>query len=350
MKKFAIIILGLALTAASCDINSLFDLGSAGVRGVLKSEDNAQTFLPANGGNVTNNISANVLVFEPGNPETLYLGYSGGLYKSEDAAKTWKHILSGLNTYDIGIDPFHPNILYAAGISGQNGKIVKSTDSGTSWTDIYNEPSKSNAVLSIAVSRVNSSMILAGLTNGEIIRSQDSGNTWQATKDFSDRLVQIKFGSNGTAYALAVHKGLQKSTDFGLTWTGGSNVLSNQTISTVGESISSVSAFYDLALDSKQPGVVYLGTEQGLYRTVDDGVSWSPLALPVKNASLKVTAVAVDPINSNDVLVAIASTIFKSVNGGITWETRVLPTNNGVKRILINPLSTNVIYLGMGSN
>lgn len=353
MKKFLILLLGLSLTAASCNLaTGEFDFGVSGPRGVLKSEDNGVSFRFANNlsrGNI-NNITANSLVLDSGNPDVLYLAASNGIYKSEDAAKSWRYILSGIGVADIGTDPYQSNIVFAAGITGSNGKIIKSLDGGISWVDIYTEPSKNNTVLAIAVSPGNSSVVLAGLNSGEIIRSVDGGHTWQASRDFADRIIRIKFGPSGSAYALTAHSGVARSEDQGLTWTSISGLLSSDTINSSNQSPTSVTVFYDLALDKRQPGVLYLGTQQGLFRTVNDGASWSFLALPLKNASLRTSAVAANPSNSNDLFAAVASTIFKSSNGGVTWETKRLPTGSGVRSILINPQTSNLIYLGLGSS
>lgn len=353
MRKFLILILGLSLTAASCDITGgLFDLGGGGVKGVLKSEDNGETFNAANvlqkRGDI-NSTTVNSMVFDSGNPDVLYIGASNGIYKSDDAAKTWRYILSGISVADVAVDQYQANILFAAGISGTNGKIIKSLDGGTSWVDVYTEPSKNNAVLSIAISRTNSSIIIAGLNTGEIIRSTDGGHAWQAIKNLSDKVVKIRFGSNNTAYALTVKNGISRSIDVGVTWASISNMLSGNVFSNSNQQISSVTAFYDLALDQRQSGVLYLGTEQGLFRTVNDGGSWALISLPVKNAALRATAVAVNPSNSNNIFTTVASTLFKSVNGGLTWETKVLPTGQGVRVIQINPQSGNLIFLGIGA-
>lgn len=204
-------------------------------------------------------------------------------------------------------------------------------------------------MLSIAISRTNSSIIIAGLNTGEIIRSTDGGHAWQAIKNLSDKVVKIRFGSNNTAYALTVKNGISRSIDVGVTWASISNMLSGNVFSNSNQQISSVTAFYDLALDQRQSGVLYLGTEQGLFRTVNDGGSWALISLPVKNAALRATAVAVNPSNSNNIFTTVASTLFKSVNGGLTWETKVLPTGQGVRVIQINPQSGNLIFLGIGA-
>lgn len=351
-KKFLILILGLSLTAASCDlVNGIFDFGGGGAQGVFKSEDSGETFRPAEvmakKGDIST-VTANALVFDTGNSSVLYLAASSGIYKSDDGAKTWRYILSGIAAADIAIDPFQANNLYASGIVGTNGKIIKSLDGGTSWVDIYTEPSKNNTVLAIAVSQTNPSLVLAGLNSGQIIRSTDGGHAWQATTDFADRIIQIKFSSSGTVYALTARKGVEKSSDQGSSWSSVSNSFTTDNLGSRNRTSVSAGAFYDLALDKRQSGVLYLGTDQGLFRTVNDGASWAFLSLPVRSSSTRVHAVAVNPSNSNNLFVAVSSTIFKSLNGGVSWETKVLPTNAGIRSILVDPQSNNNIYAGMG--
>lgn len=352
VKKFIILILGLSFIAASCDITGgLLDLGG-GVRGILKSEDNAETYNPANAlqnkGDISG-VSVNSLSFDTSNPDILYLGSSQGLYKSEDAAKSWRYILSGIGVTNMVVDPYQSNIIYAAGIVGQNGKIIKSLDGGISWVDIFTEPSKNNTVTALAINPGNSSVVLAGLTTGEIIRSSDGGHTWQAVRDFADKIMEIKFGTNGSAYALTFTKGLQKSTDQGTNWNPITKSLTNDNLFNQNQAVSSVAAFFDLALDKRQAGVLYLGTQQGLFRTVNDGNTWSVISLPQKNASLRVSAASVNPNNSNNILAAVGSIMLKSINGGVSWETKVLPIGGEVRTILINSQSNNLIYLGLGS-
>lgn len=352
MKKFFILILAFPLLAASCDITGgLFDIGS-GVRGVFRSEDGADSFHTANKLTTKGDISSasiNSLAFDPQNPDIIYAAAAGGIYKSDNGAGSWHYILSGIAGSDIATDPVNKDVVYASGLAQTNGKIIKSLDAGTSWVDVYSEPSKNNSVTTVAVARGNSSVILAGLASGEIIRSFDAGHTWQSTKAFGDKIMRVRFGPSGTAYALTLHNGVYKSPDLGVTWTQTSTTLTTSSISSSNSGTVTASAFYDLALDRRQAGVVYLGSQQGVFRTVNDGKDWAFLKLPLKDASLRASAVAVDPNNSNILYVAVASTIFKSLNGAVTWETKILPTSSEVHTILINPQSSNVLYLGLGT-
>lgn len=351
MKKVLILLLGVSMMAASCDFVNLILGSPTGTRGVFKSADNAETFRPAMNlakGDLTG-VSVNSLAFDTANPEIIYMTGPSGVYKTENGAASWRYILSGLAGARVVVDPKEPKIVYAVGLVGQNGKIIKSFDGGVSWVDIYNEPSKNNPVLALDVSKSNSAVLVAGLANGEIIRSVDAGQTWQSSRDFADRVLSLEFALSGDLYALTLVKGLFRSADNGVNWSEASGALATVSLDIIGQSAGVVSKFDYLALDKRQPGVLYLGTDQGLYRSVNNGAFWSSMPLPVKNTALRVTTAAVNPGNSNQMLVAVGNTIFKSVNGGVTWETKVLNTGAEIKQIIINPQSTNIMYLGIGN-
>jgi photosystem II stability/assembly factor-like uncharacterized protein len=346
MQKVIILVLGLSLTAASCNILG----GGSGSKGALKSDDAGKNFVAANTIAEKKNISGvsvNVLTFDSSNPDVIYLGSSSGIFKTEDGAATWRQILTGIAVSDIASDPVKSNTIYAVGLAGRNGKIIKSPDGGSTWADIYTEPSRSDTVTTVAVSKANSRIVLAGLSTGEIIRSTDEGQTWQVVTDLQDPVFRIRFYNTSSAYALGLTKGLNKSSDQGSNWSG---LPVSDLQLPAGSAVSSVRRYLDLAFDQKLSGVIFTATEQGLLRTVDDGVTWSVMYLPVRDASLKVTAVAVNPNDSNGLFITIGSTLFKSANGGVTWETVKLPSNQTVRQILINPTTPNVIYLGLGDN
>lgn len=352
MKKFLILILGLSLSAASCNIlDDLFNV-NPGTRGVFKSEDNGVTYHTANllqKKGTIDGVSVVDLMFDPLDLKTLYLGSSNGLYKTSDSAASWKYILSGISIRDLDIDQINSKIIYVAGQSSGNGKIIKSIDAGASWIDIYTEPSKSNSVVNVEVSASNSFVVYATLGTGELIRSTDSGITWQAMKNFEDKPIKIITTYGNILYILTAQKGLYKSIDQGLTWTQVSKSLTDTNIisSFINNDSITVNSFYDFSVDSKQYGVIYLACDQGLLRTVNDGGTWSLLKLPVKSSPIKVNTATVSPTNSNVVFATIGFTIFKTNNGGLSWETKELPSKQIIKNILINPQSSNIMYLGL---
>jgi photosystem II stability/assembly factor-like uncharacterized protein len=342
-NRNAILVLALTLTAASCDLLG----GNSGAKGILKSEDAGMNFQASNKletkGDI-NGLSVNNLYFDAKNQDTIYLSASSGIFKTEDAGATWRQILTGISVYDVVTDPSAADIVYAVGLAGRNGKIIRSSDGGATWTDLYTEPSKSTPVSTITVSKINSKLLLAGLATGEIIRSTDEGKTWQVVTDLQDTMVRMRFYDNSTAYAVTLTKGVAKSSDQGSNWTN----LSTPQIQIPATGSSSVRRYLDVSFDQKLKGVIFASTDQGIIRTVDDGATWSVMYLPVRNTTLTSTAVSVSPLDSNTLYAAVGSTMFKSANGGVTWETNKLPSNQTVRQILINPITPNIIYLGMG--
>ena len=152
------------------------------------------------------------MIYAPSNPLVAYIGTSGqGVQRSSDGGSTWEYAgLSGNEIYSLAVDPFNPNLLYAA--TNYPGGMKISSDGGDNWQ---------NANLAVyfyalLASPVESGVVYAGTNNG---------------------IYLYKSGS----------------------WTALG--LSSQTVTA-------------LALDPHQTGVIYAGTTSGAYYSLDDGNSW----------------------------------------------------------------------------
>src|SRR5437016_5777248 len=95
------------------------------------------------------NISS--FAFSPGNSEQVYAGsYNAGLYKSDDAGGNWQLLLSKIGVYDIAVHPKDDQTLYVAGYFADHGKVLKTTDGGKSWQEIFNEEDAQNPIRTMA--------------------------------------------------------------------------------------------------------------------------------------------------------------------------------------------------------
>src|SRR5215472_15076349 len=83
-------------------------------------------------------------------------------------------------------------------------------------------------------------------------------------------------------------------------------------------------SFYTLAADPQNPGVIYAGTDTGVFKSKDRGASWNNSGLN----GFGVAALIVDPQNSS-ILYARATgpdidgdpiRILKSIDGGASWN------------------------------
>ncbi len=127
--------------------------------------------------------------------------------------------------------------------------------------------------------------------------------------------------------------------------------------STIGQQTVDVSGRVTaLAVDPHNSNVVYLGAAQGgLWKTTNGGNSWAPLT--DDQASLAVGAIAIDPRHPNTIYVGTGEPspgqdnyygagILKSTDGGHSWQRLGIDQFNGlgIISILIDPTNTNVLY------
>ncbi len=122
-------------------------------------------------------LGVNTLVTDPHMPGTVYAGTTNGLFKTTDAAASWKRIEKGLaDTYisAILIEPSNPNILYV----GTRKGVHKTTDGGESWSEASTGLTTLN-IRAMALSPVSSQTVFAGTNGSGLFRSTDGAKLWK---------------------------------------------------------------------------------------------------------------------------------------------------------------------------
>jgi photosystem II stability/assembly factor-like uncharacterized protein len=147
----------------------------------------------------------------PSNPDLVYaavLGHSydahpsRGVYRSRDGGKTWDRVLfrnERSGAIDLSMDPKNPDVLYAATwevyrtpwsmeSGGAGSALYKSTDGGTTWTDITKNqglPTGLWGKVGVSVSGADSNRVYAIIENdaGGVFVSDDAGTTWRKTNE-----------------------------------------------------------------------------------------------------------------------------------------------------------------------
>ena len=159
-------------------------------------------------------------------------------------------------------------------------------------------------------------------------------------------------GNANTFYFGAVAGGVWKTTDGGATWLA----LTDDT------PISSVGA---LAVAPSNPSVIYVGTGEaaprgditygdGVYKSVDGGLSWSHLGLA---DTRQIGAVIVDPKNADVVLVAALGHafgpnrergVYRTTDGGRSWS-KVLYRDDqtGAIDVTFDPNDSHIVYAAL---
>ena len=234
-----------------------------------------------------NTLSPNgIHCFEASGNGTIYAAgnYSfGKVYLSTDSGETWlqKNLPVQTGVYDIAVDPSDTAVVYLAfssNISGsQNKVIVKSTDGGANWTaiDMTSWLPVGWACTNIAVDPDNGQVIFAigdeGISNAKLIKTTDGGTSWSdvtnglpSGKPFNtvsifDGIVYVTggqlFGGNWM--------GVYKSTDYGSSWQNISGSFPNKVAN-------------DIIINPDDANKMFVATEgDGVYYTLDGGTTWN---------------------------------------------------------------------------
>jgi photosystem II stability/assembly factor-like uncharacterized protein len=200
-------------------------------------------------------------------------------------------------TYPILFSPVDPRVLY---VSSQ--RLWKTTDGGQTWTALsgdltrhdpktqgksggpitgdMNGPEVYGVIFSIGPSKRDVNVIWTGSDDGLVHVTRDGGKTWTnvtppGMPEFG-RVSQIDASAfeTGRAY-VSVRRPLLddrapyifRTADYGRTWTKITNgIRPDAYVHVVRE-------------DSTRRGLLYAGTQHGVYVSYDDGASWQSLAL-----------------------------------------------------------------------
>ena len=201
-------------------------------------------------------------VISPDDPSKMYVGGHPGFYRSEDGGESWSQDNSGLpgtDVHGLGMDPQHPDTLYAYIV---DAGIYRSTDAGESWEPLSAEAGVMGPIL---VDPSNSDTLYISSMQGGFKRSTDGGQTWQAVAPIPGGGMVMSISQSWEApdtFYAADGRRVLKSTDGGETWRPG-------------EDLPGVTA---VAVAPHEPSVVYAGVLEGdtasVFRSGDGGKSW----------------------------------------------------------------------------
>ncbi len=263
-----------------------------------------------------------------------------GTVRGTDAtgANNWSDLLGGDGGY-VAVDPNNTNILYA---ESQNLAISKSTNGGANFTRAVNGINNQGFlfIVPFQLDPVNSQRLWTG---GAVLwRTSDGAANWtQASAALGGGSVSaIAIATNNSSLVLAgTSSGFIHRTNAGTT----------ADANTVWPSARPRNAFVSwLAYDPVNPNIAYatysgfnLGpTDRHVYKSTDGGVTW--IGIDGVGAStipdVPVHCIVVDPANTNRLYVGTDIGVFASVDGGTTWAVENTGFANAITEALaINP-------------
>ncbi|MDE3742850.1 WD40/YVTN/BNR-like repeat-containing protein [Maribacter polysaccharolyticus] len=219
------------------------------------------------------------VAFSRHDPNKLYAG-SNFLNVTTDEGQSWKTISPDLTR---GL----PETIKSSG-----GPITQDNTGAEFYSNIF----------VISESILEKDVIWTGSDDGLIHVTKDSGTTWENVTPPSSMSPKLNMINSidpspfhkGTVYvaATAYKFGdytpyLYKTTDYGKTWSLITNGIKDNFYTRV------------IRTDHVREGLLYAGTEWGMYISFDDGKSWSPFQL-----NLPITAIRDLHVRDNDLIVA----------------------------------------------
>jgi photosystem II stability/assembly factor-like uncharacterized protein len=213
-------------------------------------------------------------------------------------------------TFPIVLSPHDPNVLYCTG-----NLVFRSTDEGTSWEAISPDLTRNDTtkmgpsggaitrdttgaehygtIFAFAESPHERGVFWAGSDDGLIHLSRDGGQSW--TNVTPPELpewslvctIEVSPHDPSSAYLAATRYKLDdtrpylfKTSDYGATWTRITGGIPDHDFTRV------------IRADPARPGLLYAGTETGVYLSLDDGASWRSFqgnlpAVPVYDLAVK---------------------------------------------------------------
>ncbi|MFM2337760.1 MAG: hypothetical protein RL115_953 [Bacteroidota bacterium] len=216
------------------------------------------------------------IFFSPHNPKRLYAA-GNHLFVTEDEGKSWELISPDLTTNDKSKQ------------ASSGGPITKDNTSVEYYCTIF----------TATESPYEKDLLWTGSDDGLVHISRDAGKNWEnvtpkdAPKWIMWNSIEADPFKKGAAYMVGTRYKLDdfksyiyKTEDYGKTW----RLLVN--------GINPLHFSRCLRADKKRPGLLYAGTEYGMYISYDDGANWKPFQL-----NLPVVPITDLAIKNNDLIV-----------------------------------------------
>jgi photosystem II stability/assembly factor-like uncharacterized protein len=273
--------------------------------GVLKSTDGGTNWVvQSNFATPNPNFGysyINRIVIRPDQPNTVYAGMLGGIWKTTNGGTSWAKLNVGsvsVRCMDLVMHPTTYDIMYATFGNLSKDGIYKTTDGGSTWGKLTNGlPTAGYYRINMAISKSAPSTLYAAFDDSA---THDTYNIYKSTNDGASWSVVTKpvnlpdggshLGTQGWYNnCIAVHPtdpntvliggiNLFKTTDGGASWNMKSEWYSPSAYPFVHADQ------HIIAYDPSNSSVVYFGNDGGMYKSTDGGETFSMI-----NAGLGIT-------------------------------------------------------------
>jgi photosystem II stability/assembly factor-like uncharacterized protein len=286
--------------------------------GIFKSVDGGKTWKHLKNGLPNDIVQANLSIAASA-PQTLIAAVAtleaGKLYRSDDAGENWTLAtederpgarIGGGDLPLLKIDPQRPNVVYAASVV-----CWKSTDGGKTWDGWRGAPGGDD-YQNVWINPTNSDIVILASDQGTIV-TVNGGATWSSW--YNQSTAQLYHVSADNAFPYRLYSGQQESGSVGITSRGSDGAISFRDWRPVG-----AEEYGYVAPDPLDPDIIYGGKLTRYDRRT--GQAQNILPKPFRSDDFRMVRtqpVLFSPLDAHLLLFA-ANTLWQTRDGGQHWN------------------------------
>lgn len=270
--------------------------------------------------------------YSPHDPNRIYMGVdTSGPWRSDDGGTTWYPIPNGflaLGAVSLAAHPREPDVVFCVGstegeenITAQKQKlsqgVYRSTNGGGNWEQVkqaeiykYNSRGKLIGFIRAKVDAIGPKDVLYVATADQgVLFSQDSGNTWTKGVQLPERVIDAKQNPKYPEKLFILTK-------------GGLYMYDQTALIQIGLDLPQECRA--ISICESNPNILYVaGGKGGVFKSVNNGLTFSPLGHPFLAWPLDISDIAVSPADcdycyAKDNLSSFGP--FISHDGGRSWQ------------------------------
>lgn len=280
------------------------------INGVWESKDKGDSWKKIKSDTMPINIDS--MAIDPRDDSTIFAGTWWRAYKSTDSGKTWRLIKDGMiddsDVFAITVNPRNPDHIVASACSG----IYESFNNGEKWAKIQGIPSQSRRTRDIVQHPSLEGVIYAGTTEGFWL-STNGGKTWSMTtqRNLEINSIAVHPSEPNKVFIATNNYGVMVSNDGGRNFSQTNDRFTSRFT-------------YSITTDLEEPGRLYATTHNTatgggfVFISSDAGRTWE------QSKNLDVTrvspfAIIQDRVDPKILYMGSNTGIFKSVDRGVNW-------------------------------
>lgn len=344
--------------------------------GLFVSEDGGVTWQQSMNGMGVRDVYS--LYQSPSKPETIYAGTNHGLFRSDDHGRNWLHVkreepiepaegkTAEPSTKKPEVAPIAPAKratrprIVPAPTQKKSAKSIKPVVQAKSLTASRKPAANSKATAGTTTR--NSNGKLAQNKSGAKTSTRSKKKPEPAPKPVSDRMdlqsqvfsiipftarVESAEGGSTTAHWMIVSTwdGLFFTDDEKKGWKPLKIALPTTGTDSSAQVAIDSSAINSVATSSLAPGLIYVGTHDGLFVSRDNGANFQRIVFDEEVKGVR--SVVFDPRSVETIYLGTTAGFFRSLDGGKTWEHRGggMPQMVNVGGLVVSAANSSELYL-----